>query len=380
MSGDDQMSFDKRRPVVIKLGSSTLTSDSGDLDEAEVRRLVREFAAVKKSGYPVVVVSSGAIAAGKKILNYASRPKNVEELQALAAVGQVELLRHYRQLFEEESLRIAQILLTAAEMTSRISYLNARNTIAKLLELDIVPIVNENDTVAIDELRFGDNDTLSAMVAVLTDASILINLSDTPGLFTDDPRRRDDARMIERVTEITPDLEMIAAGPGTEDGSGGMATKIQAAEIATSAQIPMVIADGSRKDAVSEILDGKAVGTFFEPSARKLSGRKSWIAFGKSSKGSVIVDAGAVDAMINKGSSLLPAGIVAIEGFFQPADAVEILDVAGNRFAKGITNYSSEELDKIKGAKTSELNALIGDDASDEVIHRDELVIIKPAG
>lgn len=361
--------------VVIKIGSSTLTTESGELDAVQLRRLVTEFAGLKKSGHSIIIVSSGAIAAGKSILGFKSRPKSIPDLQAIASVGQVLLLQKYSEIFSELNIKVGQILITAFEITNRVSYLNAKSTLKRLLDLDVVPIVNENDSVAVDEIKFGDNDTLAALVAVLAEADILINLSDTPGLYTGDPRKGEDARFIERVTSITPDLELLAQGPGTEDGSGGMITKIQAAKIVTSAKIPMVIAEGVRENAVTDLLSGVDVGTYFEPQRKKMASRKAWIAFGRIAKGTLVVDDGAKKAILLRGTSLLPAGIVESTGDFSPGDAVDIVDLSGERFAKGLSSYSSDEVKKIKGLRSSELSKALGEDGCDEVVHRDEMVI-----
>lgn len=330
-----------------------------------------------EKGYQVIIVSSGAIAAGVEGLGLKSRPKTIPELQAAASVGQGMLLDEYATIFGSYGLKVGQVLLTQYDVTHRQQYLNARNALKTLLKLGIVPIVNENDATAVDEIKFGDNDTLAALVANLVGADILILLSDIDGLYTCDPKKQGEACLIGEVGEITTEIEGLAGGTGTSFGSGGMVTKLQAARIAIFAQVGMIIANGRKENILIDIMAGKRVGTFFVPRKKKLSGHKLWIAFGKAAAGSVVVDNGAVNALISSGKSLLPAGVVSSEGSFQEGDAINVKDLKGQVFAKGIVNFSSEEVEKIKGLKTSEVLEKYPDTMNEEVIHRDCLVILR---
>ena len=322
-------------------------------------------------------MSSGAIAAGVEGLGLRKRPTAITELQAAASVGQGLLTHEYSTLFGEHGLKVGQVLLTQYDITHRQQYLNSRNTLKTLLRLGIVPVVNENDATAVDEIKFGDNDTLAALVASLVGANILILLSDIDGLYTCDPRQGNGACLIEEVNNITSEVEKIAGGVGSQFGSGGMVTKVQAARIAVFAQVGMFIANGRRENVLIDIINGKSIGTFFVPRKKKLSGHKLWIAFGKAATGSVVVDDGAAKALLLSGKSLLPAGVVASEGDFQEGDAVNVKDLQGHVFAKGITNYSSGEVDQIKGLKSAEAMEKFPDSMNEEIIHRDCLVILR---
>jgi glutamate 5-kinase len=327
-------------------------------------------------GYELILVTSGAIAAGVEKLGFSRRPKAIPELQAAASVGQGLLMQEYARLFSAFGLGVGQVLLTQSDFSYRQQYLNARNTLEKLLELQIVPIVNENDTTAVDEIRLGDNDTLAALVANLISADLLIILSDTEGLCTADPRSVDKVSLIKEVKEITPEVERAAGGVGTKFGSGGMVTKVQAAKIVTCARIAMVIAHGRHPNVLLEIINGHSVGTFFWPKAKKLDSRKLWIAFGRIATGKVVVDEGAKEALIKGKKSLLPAGVVDCSGHFKVGDAVDIADKRGYVFAKGLTNFSVEEVRQIMGLKTKEVSKILPDAVSEEVVHRDCLVIL----
>lgn len=322
-------------------------------------------------------MSSGAIAAGVEGLGLKSRPRDIPSLQAAASVGQGLLIHEYATIFKVHGIKVGQVLLTQYDVVQRQQYLNSRNVLKTLLKLGIIPIINENDATAVDEIKFGDNDTLAALVANLVKADLLILLSDIDGLYSADPRYVDKVNLIYEVKDITSDIEKIAGGNGSHFSSGGMATKIQAARIATFAQVAMVIANGRRENVLLDIMEQKKVGTFFAPRKKKLSARKLWIAFGKAATGSITVDDGAVNALVLRGKSLLPAGIVVSEGSFQAGDAVDIKDLQGRIFAKGITNYSTEEVDQIKGLKSSEVMKRYPDSLSEEVVHRDCLVILR---
>jgi glutamate 5-kinase len=360
----------------VKVGTSVITTGSGQLDYKQLEYLVSQIAKLVKLDYELILVTSGAIAAGMEKLGFSRRPKAIPELQAAASVGQGLLMHEYARLFSVFGLGVGQVLLTQSDFSHRQQYLNARNTLEKLLELRVVPIVNENDTTAVDEIRLGDNDTLAALVANLISADLLIILSDTEGLCTGDPRCVDKVSLIEEVKEITPEVERAAGGVGTKFGSGGMATKVHAAKIVTCARIAMVIAHGRRPNVLLDIVDGGSVGTFFWPKAKKLDSRKLWIAFGRIATGKVVVDEGAKEALIKGKKSLLPAGIVSCSGHFKVGDAVDIVDRQGWVFAKGLTNFSIEEVRQIMGLKTKEISRILPDAVSEEVVHRDCLVIL----
>jgi len=369
--------FRNARRIIIKLGTSTVSKETGGIDHAQLKSIVDQVAQLKQRGYEVIIVSSGAIAAGVEGLGLSVRPTTIPELQAAASVGQGILLHEYTRLFNKHGVKVGQVLLTQYDVIHRQQYLNARNALKTLLKLGIVPVVNENDATAVDEIRFGDNDTLAALVSNLIRADLLVLLSDIEGLYTGDPRNGGGAELIDMVDDITSEIESLAGGVGSTFGSGGMVTKIQAARIAIFAQVGMVIANGRRENVLIDIMDGKRVGTFFTPRKKRLSALKLWIAFGKSPRGSVIVDDGAANALISAGKSLLPAGVVGYEGKFQAGDAVTVKDLQGNIFAKGLTNYSFSEVEQIKGLKSSQVLEKFNDGVSEEIIHRNCLVILR---
>lgn len=370
------ITFRRVHRIVVKVGTSVITTPSGRLDFVQLSNLVDQMAELKKRGYELLLVSSGAIAAGVEGLGLDARPTTIPELQAAASVGQGLLLQQYTNLFDKHGIKVGQVLLTQYDTTQRRHYLNARNTLQKLLELETIPIINENDNTAVDEIKFGDNDTLAALVSNLVEADLLIALTDTEGLYTRDPHKTTKARLLQEVEEITPEIEALAGGAGTRFGSGGMVTKIQAAKIVTFAQRGMIIAHGKRPRVLLDIMDYKPVGTFFVPGKKKVESRKLWIAFGRIARGTVMVDEGAKDALLKRGKSLLPAGITKCEGDFGVGDAVNIVDKEGTVFAKGLTNFSLQELNRIKGLKSKEVSAILPD-ASEEVVHRDCLVILR---
>jgi glutamate 5-kinase len=330
--------------------------------------------AVRK-GYEVILVSSGAIGVGMNRLGLKERPKTMPEKQAVAAVGQGLLMESYERLFSKQDQIVAQVLLTREDVTERTRHLNARHTLIQLLEYGVIPIVNENDTVAVDEIRFGENDTLSSLVAALVHADLLILLSDVDGLYTADPRRFRVAQRIPVITEITPELEALAGGPGSNLGSGGMATKVQAARIATLSGVHMVVADGAAENIISRVLHGEDVGTIFVASEHALGSRKRWIAFYQQAMGDIIIDAGAAGALQDEGKSLLPIGVVGVRGYFEEGDLVRVIGPEGRELARGLTNYASEDLNMIKGLPTSCIAGRLGHHDYDEVIHRDNLVL-----
>ncbi len=358
--------------VVIKVGSSVLSSESNQLDKARLKEIISQVCWLKKQKIEVVIVSSGAIACGMHLLGYKERPFAVMESSAVAAVGQTQLMHTYEDLFRESGLLTAQILLTSDGLQNRTRYLNARNTILNLLEKgNIVPIVNENDAVVTDEIKFGDNDKLSSLVATLIDAQLLIILSDVDGLYDDR------GNVIGQISEIDDCIGKLAGDTSKKTSVGGMITKLEAARIATNAGIAMVIANGRRNDVLAKIVKNEKIGTWFLPKTGKISGKKRWIAFSCKSCGKIIVDSGAKAAILQRGKSLLASGIVRVEGKFSLGDLVLINDEDDHEIARGLTNYSQEELEKIKGIKTSAIEEILGYKLSDEVIHRNNLVIIR---
>ena len=362
--------------IVVKIGSAILTGPGGELEEGVFNSLASQIARLKASGRAFAIVSSGAVAAGVRRLGLKDRPRTISEKQAAAAVGQSYLMWRYERAFGRYGQRVAQLLLTHEDLKDRRRYLNSRRTLATLLALGVIPIVNENDTVVVEEIMLGDNDNLSAMVATLMDAHLLIMLSDIDGLYKGDPRLDPHAQLIPLVSEIDPSLEGMAGGAGSPTGVGGMRTKLQAARGATRAGIATVIANGRARDVVPRILSGEEIGTLFLPKGDPLSKRKHWIAFVLKPRGWVVVDEGAKEALVMKGKSLLPSGIVAISGKFDIGDPIEVRDNKGRPLARGLTNYASGEINKIKGVKSKDIEEVLGYKYEDEVIHRDDLVVI----
>jgi len=340
----------------------------------QMERLVRYISDMVNEGRQVVVVTSGAMGAGTSRLGLKERPRTIPEKQAVCAVGQSILMETYGKLFAEYNQVVAQILLTREDITERRRHLNARHTLIQLLRMSVVPIVNENDTVAVDEIKFGQNDTLASLVAGLIGADLLIILTDVDGLYSMDPKLGKGER-IPLVTEITPEIEALAGGPGSHLGSGGMMSKIQAARIATLSGSAVVIAHGRADGILRRILNGESVGTLFVPSDHKLGSRKRWIAFYQQPQGDVIVDEGAARALVAEGKSLLPSGIVGVHGFFEEGHLVRILDEKGNELARGLSNYKSEDIRQIRGMKTSQISEKLGHKIYDEVVHRDNMVL-----
>ena len=362
--------------IVVKVGTSTLTHSNGKLNLEQIERLVRQLSDLRNQGKDVVLVSSGAIGAGMGKLNLAERPRTIPEKQAVAAVGQGILLHIYEKMFSEYGQATAQLLLTKADMEHRQRFLNGRNTLLTLLKLGVIPIVNENDTVAFEEIKFGDNDTLAALVGTLIDADLVILLTDIDGFYDGDPRKHKNAKRIPVVETIDEQIEGLAGSVGSKFGSGGMATKVSAASIAINAGIPLMIGHGAEPNIIRRLTSGEDVGTLFLPIEMKPHLRKKWIAFGSHVGGRIVVDDGARDALLHKGKSLLPSGIVSVEGDFAAGDVVGIADLEGREFARGITNYSWLELNKIKGQKSKDICPILGYKDYDEVIHRDNLSLI----
>ena len=380
--GMSRLSFDRAtlkdvKRIVIKVGSSTITYGNGKRNFSRIDRLAREIADLANQGKEIILVSSGAVAVGVDRLGLVAKPKTMPGKQAAAAVGQGVLMHTYEKIFAEYGQIVAQVLLTRMDSVDRHRYTNSRNTFLALLEHKVIPIVNENDVVAIDELKIGDNDNLSALVAGIIDADLLIILSDIDGLYTANPQNDPNAKLVPEVTDITPEIEASAGDAGSKVGTGGMFTKIQAAKMATSSGINMVIASGEEKDAISRILDGEEIGTLFVSRENRLQFRKRWLAFGARIAGKIVVDDGCAKAVRKAGGcSILPAGITDVEGEFEAGNTISVVNKTGHELARGLANYSSEELDMIKGAKTSEIENILGHKHFDEVIHRDDLVIL----
>jgi glutamate 5-kinase len=364
------------RRVVIKIGSQILSSTEG-IEESRLRALVRELAALHDQKKEIVVVSSGAVAAGMTRLGRKERPKTIPEKQALAAVGQIKLMALYERHFSKFDKSVAQVLLTHADLANRQRYINAKHTFQMLLQSSIVPIVNENDTVAVEEMKFGDNDHLSALVATLLGADLLVILSDVEGVYDRDPHVFNDAQLIALIDDIK---EAKAAINGTSQsvfGTGGIATKVAAAEEAAVAGIPTIIASGLDARAVERVFDiEEQVGTLILPDQNRLTHRKHWIAYTLKPAGDVVVDAGAHEALVQKGKSLLPSGLKEVRGVFGVGECVRCLDSQGREFARGLVNYSAHELNQIKGLHTSKIEKVLGYKAYDEIIHRDDLVVL----
>lgn len=360
--------------VVIKVGSGVLTSADG-LNMTVIDGLTTEICALKKEGLEVLLVSSGAIAAGLKKIGMSKRPQSVSQQQAMAAVGQSSLIMAYEDAFERHGHKVAQILLTRDDLTHRRRYLNARNTLFTLLSWNIVPIINENDTVVVDELKFGDNDNLSAMVTNLTESQLLINLTDIDGLFDKDPRNHDDARLIEVVEKADRKIMRYANSIPGFLGTGGMASKIKAARKVALRGVPAIIANGLKPGILKLIFSGEEEGTLFVPGEATLCSRKHWIAFTKSPRGEIVIDRGAERAILKKGKSLLPSGMIEVRGRFSLGNSVLLLNEAGEQIAVGMVNYHSGDIKKIMGAKSSEIESRLGFKHDDEVIHRDNLVL-----
>ncbi len=364
------------RRVVVKIGSQILSSSVG-IEEGRLRGLVRELAALHDQAKALVVVSSGAVAAGMTQLGRKERPKTIPEKQALAAVGQIRLMALYERHFAKFGKNVAQVLLTHEDLANRQRYLNAKHTFQMLLESSIIPIVNENDTVAVEEMKFGDNDHLSALVATVLGADLLIILSDVEGVFDHDPRVHADARLIPLIQEIKAVKVQIAGESQSLFGTGGILSKVGAAEKAAAAGIPTVITTGLVSGSIAKVLDPtEEIGTLVLPEVNRLTNRKHWIAYNLKPAGDLVVDAGAQEALVKNKKSLLPSGLKEVRGSFGAGECVRCVDLQGREFARGLVNYSAQELNQIKGLHTSRIEKVLGYRAYDEVIHRDDLVLL----
>ena len=365
------------KKILVKVGSAVLTGAEG-LDVKIIDTLVREMSDLAGQGYSIVLVTSGAIVSGKHRLNITGKLKSIPEKQAAAAIGQGRLMRVYSKAFEKKGLYVAQILLTLSDLTDRQRYLNIRNTLSTLLEWGVIPVINENDSVAVDEIKFGDNDNLAAMIANIVEADIFINLTSTAGLYDCNPTESKKAKLISLVPEITSEIEAAATAETSSVGTGGMKSKILAAKKVTAMGIPCVIAPGKRKNILTDILAGREIGTLFLPMVDRLNSKKYWIAFTLRPRGRLIIDDGAKKALLTKGKSLLPSGIIDVEGDFELGDPVSCIDREGTVLAKGLVNFSSVEIRKIMGLKTSQIYQVLGHKDYDEIIHRDNLAITLP--
>ena len=366
----------KPQTIVIKIGTSSLTQANGQIAIATIASLVETLTALRLQKHRIVLVSSGAVGIGCVRLNLIEKPRKMALKQAVAAVGQGRLMRTYDDLFSSLGQPIAQILLTRRELMDRDAYVNASNTFSELFNLGVIPIVNENDTIAIDELKFGDNDTLSALVASLIKADWLFLLTDVDRLYSDDPRTVPDATPIDLVSSSEfNNLQVQAGGSGSSWGTGGMATKLAAARIATSSRVTMVITQGQKPENISKILNGESLGTKFEAQPQTENARKRWIVYGLIPAGTLYIDEGAAKAIKERGKSLLPAGILQVEGDFSAGDAVQICDRNSQKIARGLVNYNSTELKQVKGSHSNKISEILGYSASDNAIHRDNLVV-----
>lgn len=365
-----RLSLEPGDRIVVKIGTASLVGAGGKPDEQRLARLCDQIADLRRSGFHAALVSSGAIAAGLGPLGISARPNDIPSLQAAAAVGQGRLLESYARLLAARDLVVAQLLLTRYDFMHRQQYLNARNTLERLFELGAVPVVNENDTIAVDEIRFGDNDLLAALVANLARAKLLLLLTDAAGLHSADPRRNPDAPVIDEVERITPELERAAGGRGSDLASGGMASKIAAAWVATFSGVGVVVADASDENVLERVCRGEALGTYFHPHPHRASARRLWIAFGQPPRGTIVVDEGAHIAMTERKSSLLPVGVLEVRGRFVSGNTVDIATRGGRVFARGLVRYDSQELEEARGRSTAEF-------AGKEVIHRDQLIVLE---
>ncbi|MDR3038425.1 MAG: glutamate 5-kinase [Candidatus Adiutrix sp.] len=364
----------RSRRVMIKIGTGVLFEKEG-LSRNRLKVLARQAAALRGEGREVLLVSSGAVGVGRKKLGLTERPKTLLLKQACAAVGQACLMTAWEKALADEGLLAAQVLISADDLADRTRFLNAKNTLRTLLDHGVVPVINENDTVAVEELKFGDNDTLGALACALAEGDLFINLTDLAGLYETDPRLDPAAALISRVERVTPEILGLAGGGGPL-GTGGMYTKVRAAKRLADLGVASVIADGRGRDILRRLIDGREEGTFFRPRAEKrLAGKKNWLAFASRPKGRLTVDAGCALALTRRGKSLLPGGLTAVAGSFSAGATVEVADEKGRILALGLTNYSSAEAEKIRGRHSREIAGRLGYCHSDEIIHRDNLVL-----
>ena len=373
MNTREQIKDAKR--IVVKVGTSTLLYPNGKINLYRIEHLARELSDLARQGREVILVTSGAIGAGMVRMGLSERPDSMQEKQALASVGQVLLMHLYDKFFTEYGQVAGQVLLTKENFANHNQYINARNTLMAMLKNGIIPVINENDAVTVAEVKIGDNDTLSATVAAIVDADVLIILSDIDGVYDANPQTHPEARLLSEIKEITSAVEAMAGGAGSSVGTGGMATKIEAAKIATAAGVTMFIASGGENGMLSRIIAGEDVGTVFPPKDAHLRARKGWLAFGKRISGILVVDEGCVKAL-KRGSSLLAAGILATEGEYSAGSTVRVLTADYQEIARGTIAYDASAVAKIKGRKTSDFTDILDGEIHDEVIHRDNMVLM----
>ncbi|NBI13804.1 glutamate 5-kinase [[Haemophilus] felis] len=363
------------KTIVVKFGTSTLTQGSAKLNLPHMMEIVRQLAQLHQAGFRLVIVTSGAIAAGRHYLNHPQLPPTIASKQLLAAVGQSQLIQTWEKLFAIYDIHIGQILLTRADIEDRERFLNARDTLHALLDNQIIPVINENDAVATSEIKVGDNDNLSALVAILVQAEQLYLLTDQQGLFDSDPRKNPEAKLIEEVDKITDHIRSIAGGSGTTLGTGGMSTKITAADVATRSGIETIIAPGNRINAIHDLAYGKKIGTKFCLQADRLESRKQWL-YAAPAAGMLSIDKGAEEALLKQHKSLLPAGIVSVEGNFSRGEVVKICNQQGKILALGMTRYNSDALMLIKGQKSQDIEQILGYEYGAVALHRDDLIVL----
>ena len=367
------------RRIVIKAGSTLLTHGADRLNLQVMATLVQQIARLHLEGLEAILVSSGAVAAGRHVLGVPSDEKNVPFKQVLAAAGQGRLMHAYEQLFDWHQIPVAQALLSRKDLSDRLGYLNIRNTLMSLLDLRVIPIINENDVVSVDELGgevFGDNDNLSAMVANLVDADVLVMLGEVEGLFTADPHIDPDARLIETVERLNDGVEAVVGASWGNRGQGGMATKLESARLATASGVDVVIASGLEGDVLPRLIGGERIGTYFPATGSKVESRKRWMLSGLSNRGEIVVDEGASRALVRHHRSLLPAGVQNVHGSFERGDIVSVIEPGRNQIAAGIVNYDSNELGKIKGTQSGAIEAVLGHHYGDEAVHRNNMVVL----
>lgn len=363
------------KKIVVKVGTSTLTKSDGKLNVEKIKKIVAELSNLSDKGYDIILVTSGAVGAGMGVLNLSVKPKMISEKQAIAAVGQVSLMHLYQNLFQKHNKVIGQLLLTRSDFSDRKRFLNARNVCNMFISKKIIPIINENDAIVADELKVGDNDTLSALVAGLIDADLLIILSDVDGLYNKNPQIYNDAYLLETIEKIDDDIKKMAGGEGSKFGTGGMITKITAAEMATKVGAHLIIASGENPKNISKIINRENIGSLFVKKAKKISSKKYWLAYGTNKKGIVKIDEGAEKALL-KGKSLLPAGIKSVEGVFDRGTVLKILNFDGRLIATGISNYSSEEISLIKGVHSEDIEKILGHKHDDEIVHIYNMLVV----
>jgi len=378
MTAEDRQVLTCGKKIIVKLGSMVLAAPGGGVDQNLIDRLAQEMADLSRQGRVFVIVSSGAILMGMQEMGRRQRPRTVQEKQALAAIGQNRLMRAYMESFSRHGIKVGQVLLTREGLDNRPRFVMARNTLETLLHMGVIPVINENDTVAVDEIRFGDNDFLASMVVNLADADLLILLTNTRGLFSRDPRLGE-GKLVEVVEDVDEAVLGMAGGAGAA-GTGGMSSKVLAAKRVAHMGVPTVIADGRTPGAIKSILQGEPVGTLFLPSPEKLASRKHWIAYSANPKGTLVIDDGAVKALTVGKKSLLPSGILEVKGRFENGALVRCVNREGREIARGVTEFSSGQIRMVRGRHSKDIELILGSCPGEEIIHRDDLVILKGKG